>query len=72
MKTNYVSLDKEELDIKCKELNDERNDLRKSFSKKSKATHIPYTFYEVKTLKKAIEEFESILADYYAEEDESI
>lgn len=71
---DHVSFDKAELEIKCAEMNKEKNDgwEKEHNDKKRKHQFTPSVVFMVYPLKEAIEQFARELADYYTPEDESI
>lgn len=67
---NYISFDKNEMDLKCEELNKEANDKLERNSKKNKLPFIPYVVFSVVSLEEAIKMFRDDIVDYYTEHDE--
>jgi hypothetical protein len=68
---NYISFDKEEIDLKCQQLNKEANDNFKKYSKKTKLPFIPLVLFIVLNLEEAIAKYTKDVIDYYREGDES-
>jgi len=68
---NYISFDKQEIELKCTELNNEINAKFKKSSRKNKLPFIPLVIFMVVNLEDAIEQFKNNVADYYSEEDAS-
>lgn len=62
---DYISFDKEELDLKCKVLNKERNDAIEKIQRKNKklSYYIPITFFIVLPLSEAIEKIKDMVTD---------
>ncbi len=68
---NYISFDKDEIELKCAELNKEANDNFEKNSKKNKLPFIPLVIFIVLNLEEAIEKFRDCVADHYIEHDAS-
>ena len=69
--TNFVSTNKEEIKLKCEELNKEANDNFLRDSKKNNLPFIPLTIFIVLNLEEAIELLNDKCFEYYSEKDES-
>ena len=70
---DHVSFDKAKLEIKCIELNKNQNDEweKQHIEQKCKHQFTPSLVFMVLTMKGAIEQFRSDVADSYTEHDES-
>jgi hypothetical protein len=68
---NYISFDKEEIDLKCQQLNKEANDNFKKHRKKTKLPFIPSVFFIVLDLEEALVKFSDDIIEYYREGDAS-
>jgi len=68
---NFISFDKNELEEKCKELNQIINDgWRNKLKEKDKHKFVPSVVYTVTTLDEAIKSFEDDISDYWRSQDE--
>ena len=64
-----ISFDRTQLDIECRKLNDEKNNVFKKESEKQNIPYIPLTLFEVLNLKDAIKKFEVDVIFYNSSDD---